>query len=502
MKNYLTPYATGCFLTILIGLYSFYANQILNHDAILYLRVADIYTAQGLQAAYHLYHWPFYSLLIGAVSQVTGLSSYHAACLINILFQVGITTVFLSLIKTLGGTQRHQWVALAVIILFPTFQSYRAYIVRDFGFWLFYLLAIKACLQFVEKKTWSFALLWTFSIIAATLFRIEGLFFFLVQPLFILFIGQDPFWLRARAFLKMNTFLGIVILLGLCLVGIVHRSLWEIGRFNNIHDALYAGVKIKNNILHLSQVLSDNFLIQPGLHDAIPMAISSIIGLVIYKMVKVVHPVYALLSIYGMLKCQVGTLAQRGQLWGFMVLNSVLVLYFAALFDFLSSRYVMGFALTSLIWAPFGIERLLVKYFQQNYAFKQGRWAIVSVGIIMGYLGIYHIIHKSSDKLYVREAANFLKQKISSSQLLYTNVPQLLYDVKGASLQWDKEYDPGLTRLKTENMKNYDFYAIQLIKDDTNNINKLDHLFSPIKPVIFESHHGSQIFIYSQERES
>ena len=81
------------------------------------------------------------------------------------------------------------WFALGVILLSHQFNSVRQYIVRDHGFWAFYLVSLYFLLKYVEDVSWKNALAWSASLLMATLFRIEGAIFLLTLPCCVLFSG-------------------------------------------------------------------------------------------------------------------------------------------------------------------------------------------------------------------------------------------------------------------------------------------------------------------------
>ena len=146
----------------------------LNYDGILYLTQAAVYTKAGMSAALQLYNWPFYAMCIAGLSKITGLTLLHAAYLLNNIFLIIILTTFISILRELGSSSRLQMVGALVILLYPSLNNYRNYIIRDFGYWAFLLVAFLQLLRFSKTGRFVHALGWSLSICLATLFRVEG----------------------------------------------------------------------------------------------------------------------------------------------------------------------------------------------------------------------------------------------------------------------------------------------------------------------------------------
>ena len=62
------------------------------------------------------------------------------------------------------------------------FNNVREYIIRDHGFWAFYLISLLCLLHYFSKPKRVTALAFSGSLLLATLFRIEGAIFLLVLP--------------------------------------------------------------------------------------------------------------------------------------------------------------------------------------------------------------------------------------------------------------------------------------------------------------------------------
>ena len=79
------------------------------------------------------------------------------------------------------------WLAAGVILLSHELNSVREYIIRDHGFWTFYLSSLFFLLRFFKKPIKSYALGFSLSLAIATLFRVEGSLFLLFLPFYLLY---------------------------------------------------------------------------------------------------------------------------------------------------------------------------------------------------------------------------------------------------------------------------------------------------------------------------
>ncbi len=72
-------YAVGA--SLLISLFTIVFPKTLNDDAYIYIRTAEIFLTDGLNAAFQHYAWASYSLMIALISQL-GFSMFTSARII------------------------------------------------------------------------------------------------------------------------------------------------------------------------------------------------------------------------------------------------------------------------------------------------------------------------------------------------------------------------------------------------------------------------------------
>lgn len=155
-----------------------------NNDTVLYLEVARLFSQAQWQQGFDLYGWPFYPLIIAALHAVTAFDLLVCAQILNVAFFTLTAYFVIRLIHVAGGTQRVALAGVALLIGSPYIAGdVLAMLLRDEGFWAFYLGGLYFLAQYFVHRRWRDAWLWQVCITLAALFRIEGIVFQLLLPL-------------------------------------------------------------------------------------------------------------------------------------------------------------------------------------------------------------------------------------------------------------------------------------------------------------------------------
>lgn len=164
----------------------------INPDSVLYFEQARLFAQNDWHGILKVYEWPLYGICIGIVHKLTSLGIQTSAQLLNMLFFGLATASFLQLIKFAGGNNR-TWL-MGTLLLFSSqyiVGDVLEMLLRDEGFWAFYLSALVFFIRYLEREKVSDAIMWQICIIIATLFRIEAMLFLLFLPLMFLFKQPD-----------------------------------------------------------------------------------------------------------------------------------------------------------------------------------------------------------------------------------------------------------------------------------------------------------------------
>jgi hypothetical protein len=482
----LSVYFFAVFVSVLLSLWISLRETVINPDAICYLQSAADIGVLGLKAAAQLCDqakWPFYSALIYSVVKLTHLSFTAAAFLLDGVFSVISVITFIYIIQLLGGSRRLLWLAAAVILLAHEFDSVREYIVRDHGFWAFYLLSIVFLLQYLRTLRVSYALLWSLSLVVATLFRIEGTLFLLLMPLSVWFYSGKNFSQRLQMFSQLNM-LTLLILLGLLMMP------QHLGRLVEVRSQLSAGLQVVSQNFHVNaQALAQHVLKPDAVKDAGLVLFLLLLVWYGFNVVANLSLVYVFLIIYAWVKKAL-ILDKSSQLvlWGYALVNVAVTAIFMTENMFISKRYLIALSLVLMLWVPFALEKLVQLR-------KQRAWLVTGVAVLMlaNFLGA--VINFGYSKTYIHAAGDWLAQNVPAQATLYSNDEQVMYYSRhfGDEIFAKAHIFADMSALTQGQWKQYDYLALRLNKLEAANV-PAEINVSPAK--VFANRRGDEVVIY------
>jgi hypothetical protein len=485
-------YISAVVLSILLSLWMGLRTTVINPDAICYLESANTIGLEGLHQAMQLCgqaKWPFYSILIYGFSTFTHLSALIAANVLDGLFSLISVASFIYLVRLLGGSRHTMWLAAATILLAHEFNSVREYIIRDHGFWAFYLVSVAALIHYLRSPRWSYALLWSISIVIAALFRIEGALFLVGLPILA--------WLQPRRrfmqFLQLNA---LTLMAGVALTVLLLSSHQEVGRLTDIGVQLAHGYELlTHQFLVAKASLAHNVLSQYSAKDA--GLILSLLFFVWYLQSVAVNLslIYTALVIYAWSR-RLLRLDQSAKLAiaGYILINLLVTIAFLLENMFLSKRYLMALTLILMLWVPFALEALIVKR-------KQHKWMVSIVMVTIAVYALGGIVNFGYPKTYMRDAGQWLADNSQDSTKIYSNNVQVMYYSHrfGHSIFQQSRLFSDMNEATNGKWKQYDYLAIRVQKNELTNNSIIKELtMSPVK--IFGNKHGDQVVIYQVSR--
>ena len=503
-RNDHLPFIFTVGISILLSVWINLRETVINPDAICYLLSAETYTQSGLRAAMQLCgqaRWPFYSVLIAQLTQWTHLSYTFSAYLLDGLFSVISVGMFLLITQTLGGTRRVIWLAALIILLSHEFNSVRQYIIRDHGFWAFYLVSLYTLLRFVQQPRWLMGLMFSLSLVIATLFRIEGLVFLLTLPLVILFCQQYRFSVRMKYFAILNLpVIAISLIIGSWMMLHPQATTEKLSRVTEVFNQLQHGFTyMLAQYQHTKTALIQHVLTTDAARDAGLVLFLVLITWYLVNILGNLSWIYSFLVIYAWYH-HVAQFAREKKLVlnAYLLVNLIITFCFFAQHLFLSKRYLIALSLIFMFWVPFALDQL---YRERHHAKQKILLWIVSLAIIISALGgIFDFGHS---KAYIRSAGDWVATNIPQQASLYANDYQLMY--------YTQHFKQTMYQVLNDNVdinhiahgkwKKYDYLVIRLDKHDDAQINQTMKSI-PLKPLqIFTNKHGDQVAIY-QVKES
>ncbi len=455
----------GVVASILFSITVVLQHDLLNDDGVLYVGVAKLLQNGQFSDAVALYGWPFFSLLIAAVDLVTGVGLDASAYILITLFDALLLVAFILIVKELGGDARVQIAAVVVIFSLAYMNENRADVIRDHGYWACYLLSLLLYLKFYKSPGLWLALGWSTAILLGALFRIEGFVVWAAMPLVMLIRKDTSLGAKIKRLFQLY-------LLHL-VIGIALASYLWVTRDDSIFATRLGDFKLLfENLLNGFGVDMESRIsaLKTGVLDtrySSDFAVSSIVGIILIilgsKIITTITTPYLGAFLVPSLRARLKELDSgliRVIVWSgvisLLVVLSILIPRF-----FLSARWVLSFALTLLLFAPFLLVQALENW-ESNKAGRRKRVTAVylAFGLFILYGFLDGLISTSPSKSYVKESGIWIKQNLDKGNKVYANDSRILHY---AGL-YKKRGGYGVIRPKR--WVKYDYLAIKMKLDD------------------------------------
>lgn len=502
-------YGFAIFFSLLLSTWAALKTSVINPDAICYLASAAA-MSKGLMVATHLCaqaKWPFYSMLIFGLSHLTGFSYLTAAYLLDGFFSLISVVTFIAIVSTLTLRTRIVALSAAVILLAHKFNALRVEIVRDHGFWAFYLLSFFFLLQYfnvanithTQKKLhqWCYALLWSVSLVVATLFRIEGIIFLILLPYLVFFEKRTQITYRLGHFFQLNL-LAIVGCVALLSWMLIHPEQY-LGRLPEIKFQMSHGlVALTQSFYQLVQALAHYVLNSYSVHDANKIAVGMLLSWYMINVVANISLIYAVLILYAWWK-KLGNFTPQTKriLWAYIAINVSITLVFLVDNLFLAQRYLIALSLVLMLWVPFTLDDLI-------YQWRVRRWPLLLAIILIGIYGLSGVFNWGHSKKYIRNAGDWLALHAAAHSKIYSNDYQVLYYSQHVG---DDIFTLGKGFFDSKQIANgkwqqYDYVALRINKNELMQkkwvLNEFH--FQPVS--LFQNERGDQVRIYQIRKTS
>ncbi len=491
-------YLIAGFISLVISFWMCSQQSVINTDAICYLLSANEVGKAGVSAAMHLCgqaSWPFYSALVYAFSKFSFLSLTTSAYVLNGILTLISVLAFMAIVEKLGGSRRVMWLAAFVILSAHQFNAVRQYIVRDHGFWAFYLLSILFLLSFLKEHSWKNALGFSGSLAVAALFRIEGAVFLAILPL-LAFVIHGSWRVRVLQFLKLNSLsIAAVIALAVWVIAHPEKSLAKLGRAPELwNQTLHGFSLVAEHFRAAKTALIQHVLPEEAARDAGMVWSAVLIGLYFANIIDILSFAATALVIYAWWS---GVTAQfsRSAKWvlgSYVAINLVVLAFFFAERLFFSKRYLIALVLVLLLWVPFALDKLLrAPDVKRRYV---GYFAMLV--LFASSLGVLTI--SGASKTFVRDAGGWAAANIPATARFYTNDIQVAY--------YSQHYGNDIFVLMRENhdinaalqsqLQQYEYAALRTGKNrDSRLVDMMNEAHAPIVQT-FANQSGDQVIIY------
>lgn len=424
-SSYRTPFRTfrwhyilAAIASIILSVWGAYATSIANPDSVLYLRAAEYFSAGHWLDGLNVYRWPLYSLLIGGVMSMTGADALIAAQIVNGLLTLGTTMAFISLANRLtNGDRGFVTVATIIIVFQPQLMELRPWVIRDHGYICFFLTAVYFAVADNQEPSAARKLALIGALVAATLFRIEGLYLASLVAVYYILV-------RLRTVTQQASTIALFVIATSALLPFIF-GIWASGTFGRwlSGEWLPAGLSILGpDILKRVNVLENEVLVLGSGHGW-QAYISIAVGLAVIQIVRALTPVYAFFGFFAFLPHRL--LPERAILpvvW-FAAGQLPMLILFTFIKALLDWRYGMGFAMIAMFatvaCATASWRELLMG---RPRAFLVFPSIVIAIGISWAL-----DVPRPGKLTHYKEAGEWIRDNVPANSNVWMNEPRIAY---------------------------------------------------------------------------
>lgn len=435
----------------------------INPDTVLYFESAKLFAQGDWQAAVKVFNWPLYSICIAAAHKLTSLDIHTSAQLLSVLF-FGITTAsFLKIIELAGGTVRTMY-AGALVLFSSQYLVGDALemLMRDQGFWAFYLASLVFFIKSYQSKTYVNALLWQVCAMTATLFRIEAITFLAFLP-FLLLLNNEAKWpQRINHLIKCN-FLNIIAAVSI-LTAIVFSdmSMSQFGRLKEVFSAnLFA--ELTDKFFTHSQIMSE-LVLGEYLEE---FAVQGLLLTFIYVMISKTITAAGLINLgLAAFTCHARNYLMYAQAFQVLKAAAIIATINMALIItkvfVLSGRYVIALGLIVMILASFKLADLL-KYLNTTFTSKEKKlkWLTAAILIFILLGAVKNILPKAEGYNYMQDAGAWVKVNNKENKPVFYDDSRMRYYAGAPFIgTWNDGWAIVISAVNDGSINQYDYLLI------------------------------------------
>lgn len=471
--------------SLILSLLAILTQDAVNSDGICYLRSAAAVLRLHTPAM-HLCGqgaWPFYQMLIAGVAVLTRLPLPAAAGLLNATFSLGTVLIFVGITFNLTRHTRIRWLSVAVILTAHHFNAFRPDVIRDHGYWFFYLLSVYWLLHFVDasdfKQRFVSAVFWGFSLFTATLFRLEGAVSLILLPWFVFILPHRTLPQKVGAFFCLNSVL--LMLLPLTALWLASHPLQSLGRFDYL----------VSQMTHGGQLLLDHWQVAVGMMkeqvlsvysapDAAYILALALTAYYILGLLDVLTPGGFVLVIYALWRRSAG-IAQNKLfvLVACAFVNVILTSFFLAQNFFLARRYMMALSFILMLAVPFALDDLIRQW-------PKRRWPLVLAVLVLAASAAGGLHRFGPSNSYVRASGEWLALHTAETDRIYSNDEVVLYYAGRPDRELFRQ-----DRTPNDSLCAYDWLALRLKNHENRTVDSCAVFVRE-----FHNRHGGTVRVY------
>ncbi len=401
----------------------------INPDSVLYFESARLFALGQWKEAVQVWNWPLYPALIAAIHKISSLGIQTSAQILNVLF-FGLTAYsFIQIIRLAGG--RQLTMTAGALILFSSqyiVGDVLEMLMRDEGFWAFYLTGLVFFIRFYQHLHFRDAALWQLCAITATLFRIEAITYLVLLPSLFLFSSNFSFKERIR-YLLLSHALNIFLALGLVLAITLHGdlSMNNLGRLQEVFTLnLYD--ELTRNLFSQAAIMSTEVLGKYLEEFAVQGLLLTFLYVIFVKSVSTTGLINLIMAIFTVKNrtALVESKAYSALSYAALISLANMALIITKVFV-LSSRYVVGLAFVLMIFASFQFAKILQSYDLPSETKPKTKWLAIALIVFMLLSMIKNVLPKSEGYNYMQDAASWVKNHNKENKPVFSDESRIRY---------------------------------------------------------------------------
>jgi|APLak6261703504_1056268.scaffolds.fasta_scaffold02146_2 hypothetical protein len=435
----------------------------INPDSVLYFESARLFADGKWKEALQVWNWPLYPTLIAAVHKITSLKIQTSAQILNVLFFGLAAFGFTQIIRLAGGRQLTM-VAGALILFSSQYivGDVLEMLMRDEGFWAFYLTGLVFFIRFYQQLRFRDALLWQLCAITATLFRIEAITYLVLLPSLFLFSFNISFKERIRYFLISHA-LNIFLALGLVLTITVDGDL-SIKNFGRLQEVFMLNPydELTRRLFLQSAIMSNEVLGKYLEEFSVQGLLLTFLYVIFVKSISTAGLVNLIMAIFTVNNRTALVESKAYSVLSYAALISLVNMALIITKAFvLSSRYVVGFAFILMIFASFQFAKILKNYDQTSEKKSKSEWLAIALIVFMSLSLIKNVLPKSEGYNYMQDAANWVKYHNKENKPVFSDESRIRYYIGNAfTLNNGENWDAVSREIDNHQIQSYDYLLI------------------------------------------
>lgn len=435
-------------------------DPLINPDGVVYLVAANVWLDAGYAAAAKAFPLPIYPVLIGIVHALSGASLLTSAHVLDALLIALIVFAVQRLVWRMGGDFRVQLIAVLLVLLLPELNGFRSFLLRNFGYWALWLLALAALIRYAGAPTWKRAATFFALCLGAVAFRLEGFTLLLLMPLSLL-VGRSR-QARTTAMLYAPALLAVVFAAGT----------WALWFDRDGPDGW-----LEPTVRHAANIFAEgpsrlrgqldafgSQILTPGFSDYAAFGLAgAYVAMLLVHLVLAASVPLAVVAITGLWRGTLGPLDRRA-LPILLCAALLVVLELAAVLasrGLVQTRYAMPAGFVALVISAFVIDDWLTRATTPT-ARRRLRILIV--------LGVLYFVGEAgfglfNSKQHYLDTSDWLAQRTPRTARILSNEPRVVYLANRPFKVEDviRGRDIGLDELPVDR---YGWFAIHLEADD------------------------------------